>query len=112
MQRAQIQEELEKKSAETLYAAAGHYYRLSCVYASLAETNVAYSKAKDAQMASFVNAAKSCSPSNPTCIASFLDKLEGELLVCAGEQKRQSDDIAKVTQAANGRCKFKVEFER
>jgi hypothetical protein len=106
-QRALIREELEKKSAESLHGAIGHYYLLSCAYSTPAATDAAYSKAREAQMESFMEAARSCK-TNSSCIAGFVEKLEGELLVCAGEQKRRSDDISKVTRVVHDGCKVEI----
>ncbi|GCB06752.1 hypothetical protein PSUB009319_43830 [Ralstonia sp. SET104] len=105
-QRALIHEELGRESAEPYYKAIGYYYRLSCAFSSAAETKVAYAKAREAQTESFQQQVKLCKPDG-SCIASIVEKLEGELLVCAGEQKRQRDDIAKVADALE-KCKVEI----
>lgn len=106
-QRALIQEEIEKRSAISLHGAIGRYYLLSCAYSTPTAADAAYSRAREAQMEAFKRAASTCKV-NSGCIASFVEQLEGKLLVCAGEQKMRSDDLAKVTKSVHDACNVEI----
>ncbi|RIJ85289.1 hypothetical protein RSP822_17060 [Ralstonia solanacearum] len=105
-QRVLISEELGQETPDLHYTAIGYYYRLSCAYSSAARAKNSYAKAREAQMESFQQQTKSCRPGDD-CIAGVVEKLEGELMVCAGEQKRQRDDIVKVGDALE-QCKAEL----
>lgn len=106
-QRALIREELERQDAKSMYGAIGHYYKLSCAYSSPVAADVAYSKAREAQMAAFQAALGTCK-TDPDCLPKFVSSLDGELLTCAGEQRKRSEDIAKATRVVNEACNIEV----
>jgi hypothetical protein len=106
-QRVLIVEELDQKSAANLYGAVGHYYKLACAYSTPTSADALYARARKEQMESFQRAASECRV-DPACISRFVTKLEGELLMCAAEQKQRSDDIAKVTRVVNAGCDIEV----
>lgn len=106
-QKTLILEELEKKDASSLYPAIGHYYRLACAFSTPMATSEAYERGRASQMDSFKLAASQCR-TDSQCLARFVQKLDGQLLICAGEQKRQADLIASVTRVVNEGCNVDV----
>jgi hypothetical protein len=106
-QKALVVEELQKQDASKLYPAIGHYYRLACAFSTPAATDAAYERGRTSQMESFKLAASKCKEDS-RCIAKFVERLDGQLLFCAGEQKRQADLIASVTRVVNEDCNVDV----
>jgi hypothetical protein len=106
-QKALIVEELQKQDASGLYPAIGHYYRLACAFSTPTSTSAAYERGRAAQMEAFQVAVSQCKVDS-RCIAKFVERLDGQLLVCAGEQKRQAYLIASVTRVVNEACNVDV----
>jgi hypothetical protein len=106
-QKALIIEEIEKRTASNLYPAIGHYYRLACAFSTPTATDIAYDRSRTSQMNAFTEAAKRCSVDS-RCIVKFVEDLDGQLLICAGEQKRQATLIASVTRAVNEGCNVDI----
>jgi hypothetical protein len=108
--KAAIVEEMEKKEPTELIGAVGHYFRLSCAFSSSAVVAAAFERHAAKQDAALMAAVKTCNVDS-ACLAKFVEKLDGQLLSCAGFQKQNAELIQTAQTSTSADCNIVPSFK-
>jgi hypothetical protein len=108
--KAVIVEEMEKKEPTELLAAVGRYHRLSCAFSSSTVVSAAFERHATKQDAALMAAVETCDVDS-SCLAKFVERLDGQLLNCAGFQKQNADLIRSAQSTTPADCNIVPKFE-